>query len=130
MRPSLKEVANRAAAEAERDDRLALLQPRMETRARGRTASRGLQDPSHQNIKRYDIETELSHVWLGNPRSCRQPCSRTGDHVCPRSRTQSIAGLSVVALCELPWCFRTRSCWRQLRSANTLPYNPPPFTHV
>ena len=85
MRPSLKEVANRAAAEAERQAiRLALLT----THGNQSEAARLLRVDDKTlriKIKRYDIETGLPVVRSESKVAPEHRPSPSGDHVPPRS---------------------------------------------
>jgi DNA-binding NtrC family response regulator len=85
VRPSLKEVANRAAAEAERQAiRLALLVTRGNTSEAARLLR--VDDKTlHIKIKRYDIETGLSDARSESNIAADNHASSSGDHVRPRS---------------------------------------------
>ena len=81
----MKEIANRAAAEAERQAiRLALLT----THGNKSEAARLLRvdcKALHIKIKRYDMETELSDVRSGSDVAPENRAPSSGDHVRPRS---------------------------------------------
>ena len=85
QRPSLKEIATRAAAEAERQAiRLALLATRGNTSEAARLLR--VDDKTlHIKIKRYDIETGLSHVRSESKAAPENGASSSGDRIPPRS---------------------------------------------
>ena len=84
-RPSLKEIVNRAVAEAERQAiRLAL----RATRGNKSEAARLLRVDArtlHIKIKRYDIETGVPDVRSESNIAEENRASSSGDRVCPRS---------------------------------------------
>jgi DNA-binding NtrC family response regulator len=85
QRPSLKEIANRAAAEAERQAiRLALRVTRGNTSEAARLLR--VDDKTlHIKIRRYDIETGLSDGRLESKITSEDRAPSSGDHVRPRS---------------------------------------------
>ena len=85
MRPSLKEIADRAVAEAERQAiRLALLATRGNTSEAARLLR--VDDKTlHIKIKRYDIEVGASDVRSESKIAPENRAPSSSDHVRPRS---------------------------------------------
>src|SRR5436190_410597 len=85
QRPSLKDIANRAAAEAERQ---AICLALRATRGNTSEAARLLRVNDrtlHIKIKRYDIETGVPDVRSESNIAAENRASSSGDHERPRS---------------------------------------------